>query len=196
MSDIGSQLSNLDCVELTRRWVDQFVIAENLCPFAAPALRDQPLRVVVNESSNVDTLAAAVLEEMDALQSAPEHELITSVLVMPNALADFEDYLDFAALADELLESSGLEGTLQIATFHPQYCFADVRPDDVSNYSNRSPFPMLHFLREAALTRALENYANPEAIPLRNIEHLRSLGLPRVQELLSKIHASLGNKNA
>lgn len=178
----------IDYVELTRRWVDRFVIAENLCPFAEPALRDQPLRVVVNTSSDVDQLAAAVLEEMDALQSAPEHELITSVLVMPNALADFEDYLDFAALADELLESSGLEGTLQIATFHPQYCFDGVRADDVSNYSNRSPFPMLHFLREAALERALEHYADPEAIPQRNIEHLRSLGLPRVQELLRTIH--------
>lgn len=189
-------MSKIDYVELTRRWVDRFVIAENLCPFAAPALRDQPLRVVVNESSDVDTLAAAVLEEMDALQSAPEHELVTSVLVMPNALADFEDYLDFAALADELLESSGLEGVLQIATFHPQYCFADVRANDVSNYSNRSPFPMLHFLREAALTRALENYPDPEAIPERNIEHLRSLGLPRVQELLRKIHENADDKNA
>lgn len=196
MSNLGSQVSNLNCVELTRRWVDRFVVAENLCPFAAPALREQPLRVVVNESSDVDTLAAAVLEEMDALQSAPEHELVTSVLVMPNALADFEDYLDFAALADELLESSGLEGVLQIATFHPQYCFADVGADDVSNYSNRSPFPMLHFLREAALTRALENYPDPEAIPQRNIEHLRSLGLPRVQELLRKIHENADDKNA
>jgi hypothetical protein len=173
---------------LTRRWVDQFVIGENLCPFAAPALRLQPLRIEVCVLDQEDALVAAVLRELDLLQSTPERELVTSVLVFPNALSDFESYLDFAALAEELLETAGLEGTLQIATFHPQYCFADAAPDDVSNYTNRSPYPMLHFLREDALTRALEHVPQPEAIPQRNIAHLRALGLARVQQMLRDIH--------
>lgn len=173
--------------ELTRRWVEQFVIAENLCPFAAPALRGQSLRIAVSEADDLDTLAASVLEELDLLQATPERELVTSVLVFSNALSDFDSYLDFAELAQELLETAGLEGTLQIATFHPQYCFAGAAVDDVSNYTNRSPFPMLHFLREDALTRVLDSYPDAEAIPQRNIEHLRALGLAHIQQLLKGI---------
>jgi len=175
----------MDAAALTRRWIEQFVVAENLCPFAERVIEDGQLRVAVCDASEEAKLALAVLDELELLQRTPEQELATSVLVFPHALADFEHYLDFAALAQELLEECDLEGVVQIATFHPDYCFAEVAPDDVSHYTNRAPFPMLHFLREAALTRALASFANPEAIPERNIAHLRALGLERVQQLLA-----------
>ena len=172
---------------LTQRWIEQFVIAENLCPFAAPVLQKRQLRIAVSAIADATKLAVVVLDELNLLQRAPESELATSVLVLPYALADFEDYLDFVALAQELLEACELDGIVQIATFHPQYCFADATSDDVANYTNRAPFPMLHFLRESVLTRALENYSQAESIPERNVEHLRALGLPRVQQLLKTI---------
>jgi len=176
-----------DVAALTQRWIEQFVIAENLCPFAAPVLQQQQLRIAVSDIADETKLAVAVLDELDLLQRTPESELATSVLVFPNSLADFEDYLDFVALAEELLEACELDGIVQIATFHPQYCFADAAPDDVANYTNRAPFPMLHFLRESVLTRALDSYPEAEAIPERNVEHLRALGLPRVQQLLKTL---------
>lgn len=172
---------------LTRRWIEQFVIGENLCPFAAPAVQQNQLRIAVCTGTADTELVMAVLDELDLLQRTPESELATSVLAFPNALENFERYLDFVALAEELLEECGLDGIVQIATFHPQYYFADSEPGDVANYTNRAPFPLLHFLRESVLTRALENYPEPEAIPERNIEHLRALGLQRVQQLLDSI---------
>ncbi|MDB6063765.1 MAG: hypothetical protein JWM78_3868 [Verrucomicrobiaceae bacterium] len=174
---------------LTRRWIEQFVIAENLCPFAAPVLRQNQLCIAVNEAHDDRELALSVLDELELMQRAPEAELATSVLVFPHTLQDFERYLDFVALAEELLEACELDGIVQIASFHPQYCFADAAVDDVSNFTNRAPFPMLHFLRESALTRVLDNYPEPEAIPQRNIDHLQALGLEQVKLRLAKIHA-------
>lgn len=177
----------MDCAALTRRWIERFVIAENLCPFAAQAL--ETLRVAVSEEADDARLAMAVLDELDLLQRTPEAEISTSVLVFPNALADFDRYLDFAALADELVEACGLAGIVQIATFHPQYRFDAAAADDVGNYTNRAPFPALHFLREAALSRALAGYPQPETIPQRNIDHLRALGLREVRQRLATIRA-------
>ncbi len=167
----------------TRRWIEQFVVGLALCPFAEPVLRANTLRIAVSDARTEADLAAATLTELDLLQSAPESELVTSVLVFSAALGDFDDYLDFLGLAEALLEEAGLEGVVQIASFHPNYCFAEVEPNDASHYSNRSPYPMLHFIREAALTRALENYPDPELIPERNIERLRKLGTPAALQL-------------
>lgn len=178
------------CAVHTRRWVERFVVGLNLCPFAAPLLRDGDrgrLRIAVCTATDIEQLATAVLDELELLRATPEAELTTSLLVFERALADFDDYLDFLALAEDLLHDSGLEGSLQIASFHPDYQFEGSPVHDVANFTNRAPYPMLHFLREDTVSRALERYADPEAIPLRNIERLRALGNDAVRELLAKI---------
>jgi uncharacterized protein len=171
----------------TRRWIEQFVVALNLCPFAAPVLRGTQLRVAVSDLVAVPELAMAVLDELDRLQRSAESELATSVLVFSRALADFDDYLDFVALAEELLQECGLDGVVQIASFHPHYQFQGASRDDVANFTNRSPYPMLHFIREAAVSRALQHYPDPEQIPQRNIARLQALGSAAVSVLLARI---------
>jgi hypothetical protein len=176
----------------TRRWIEQFVVGQNLCPFAAPALLDQQLRITVCDTTDEAQLARAVLLELDLIQSTPAAELLTSVLVFTQALGDFDDYLDFLGLAEDLLEEAGLEGMLQIASFHPDYVFDAVPADDASHYSNRSPWPMLHFLREDQIEYALDHYPDPEQIPARNIAHLRELGADAIQALLARIEQAGG----
>jgi hypothetical protein len=171
----------------TRRWIEQFVIGQNLCPFAAPALLGQQLRITVCASTDDVELPRAVLRELDLIQSTPVSELLTSVLVFTQALGNFDDYLDFLGLAEDLLEEAGLEGVLQIASFHPDYVFDGVAADDASHYSNRSPWPMLHFLREDQIEYALDHHPDPDQIPERNIAHLRELGTDTIQTLLARI---------
>jgi len=173
----------------TRRWIERFVVGLELCPFAAPTLSDNTLRIAVCDKTAEEELAKALLEELDLLQREPESEVSTSVLVFQKALADFDDYLDFLGLAEALLEECGLEGVVQIASFHPDYCFEGVPADDAANATNRSPYPMLHFIREAALTRALAHYPDPEDIPQRNIDRLRALGADAIAELRARIRA-------
>jgi hypothetical protein len=177
-------------VEHTRAWIEQFVVGLELCPFAAPVMQSDTLRMAVCSATDVEQLAAAMLDELDVLQRTPETELATSVLIFDRALTDFDDYLDFLALAETLLTESGLDGIVQIASFHPHYCFDGVAADDVSHYTNRSPYPMLHFLREATLTRALANYPDPEQIPQRNIDRLRALGRTAVEQRLERVAAT------
>ena len=111
----------------------------------------------------------------------------TSLLVYSQALTNFDDYLDVLDRVNDLIIEAGLEGIIQLASFHPDYCFEGVEQDDVSNYTNRSPYPMLHFIREQSLAAALENYPNPDKIPDNNIKRLKDLGDREVQRLLSSI---------
>lgn len=174
----------------TRRWVEAVVVELGLCPFAAPVLRGQQLRIEVCTADADTQLALAVLDELELLQRTPASELATTLLVFPAALADFEHYLDFVALAEELLAESDLEGVVQIASFHPLYQFDGAPADDPANYSNRSPYPMLHFLREEQLSHALDHYPDPEQIPQRNIERLRALGSAA---LIARLNATAGD---
>lgn len=171
----------------TRRWIEQFVVGLNLCPFAAPVLRGQQLRIALCSDGDAADLITAVHAELERLQNTPESELATSVLVFSRALADFNDYLDFLTLAEQLSWQMGLEGIVQIASFHPHYQFAGSAVDDVANFTNRSPYPMLHFIREQAVSRALDRYPSAEQIPQRNIEKLQTMGSAAVHELLESI---------
>ena len=192
----------------TRRWIERFVIGLNLCPFAAPLFRsegfssesagngdtrqgDGPLRVAVCSSTRPRELAAAAFAELELLRTSPADAPVTSLLVFSEALRDFDDYLDFLALAEELLFECGLEGIVQIASFHPQYQFDGAEFDDVANFTNRAPYPMLHFLREDAVLQAVERHPAPDQIPQRNIERLRDLGEDAVQTLLRDIEQGL-----
>lgn len=178
----------------TRRWIERFVVGLNLCPFAAPLIRgrhgdsgNEQLRIAICAQTRPRAMAEAVLAELELLRNTPPEELVTSVLVFSEALRDFDDYLDFLALAEELLYECGLEGSVQIASFHPDYQFDGAEPDDVTNFTNRAPYPMLHFLREDAVLAALQRYPAPEQIPLRNVDRLQGMGIDAVKALLQDI---------
>lgn len=201
MHEIGSGLEEDDAAVAvsrhTRRWIERFVIGLNLCPFAAPLFRErgvgrgdtggEPLRIAVCAQTRPRAMAEAVLAELELLRATSAQELVTSVLVFSQALRDFDDYLDFLALAEELLYECGLEGSVQIASFHPDYQFDGAQAQDVANFTNRAPYPMLHFLREEAVSLALERYPEPEQIPQRNIDRLQTMGIDAVQALLREI---------
>lgn len=171
-----------DCAERrVQDWLREFVVGLNLCPFARPLLGDPSLRIVVCEQSDEAPLRSAFLAELDLLQRSREQEIATTLLVFPSALGDFDDYLDFFASAQDLLAEAGLEGLVQIASFHPRYRFAGEAPDAASHYSNRSPYPIIHLLREEMVSRALQGFVNPERIPERNIEALNTLGVAELE---------------
>ncbi|MEN8177935.1 MAG: DUF1415 domain-containing protein [Pseudomonadota bacterium] len=170
--------------KITEQWVRTVVVELNLCPFAAEPLSQGRIRYVVCEESEPEAIYRALLLEMEGMLSLPEAEVETSLLVVPQGLASFESYLSLLYSAEEAVLEVGLEGILQLASFHPDYCFEGVAQNDPANYTNRSPFPMFHLIREASLERALSSYPNPELIPQRNIEKLRSLGLTEIQRRL------------
>lgn len=157
-------------------WLETFVVGLNLCPFARPLLGADNLRIAICEDADPEELQRAFLRELDLLQGSDEAEIATTLLAFPSALAEFEDYLDFLDQAQELLGAAGLEGVVQLASFHPQYQFAGEPEGAASHYSNRSPYPMIHLLREDMLSRVLAEDADPEAIPARNVATLEEIG--------------------
>jgi hypothetical protein len=159
-----------------RAWLQSFIVELNLCPFARPLIADPALRINICEANNVEQLHYAFLSELDLIQQSSEGEIATSLLVMPNTLYSFEDYLDFLGDAEAMLEELGLDSTIQLASFHPQYLFEGEDKNSASHFSNRSPYPLIHFLREDMVTAALENVDMPQQIPERNIALLESMG--------------------
>lgn len=168
----------------TRRWIERAVIGLNLCPFAKAVYVRQQVRIVASDASTSDALLEELGEELLHLRDTPAELIDTTLLVHPLVLQDFLDYNDFLDRADALVESLQLEGVLQVASFHPDYQFADSDPDDVENCTNRSPYPTLHLLREDSIDRAVAAYPDPDVIVERNIETLRGLGADGWRELL------------
>lgn len=161
----------------TRAWLERAVIGLNLCPFAkAPYVRGR-VHFVVCEASDAPALLARLVEELTLLAAADEGEIETTLLIHPQVLGDFAGYNDFLGSAESAVAALGLEGVVQVASFHPQYCFAGNRPGDIDNATNRSPYPMLHLLREAAVTRAVEAFADAATIFESNIATMRGLGV-------------------
>jgi hypothetical protein len=171
--------------EETRRWLEQVVVGLNLCPFAKRELSAQRVRIALHvesgEGDEFEERLQAVARELQILDN--DEDVGTSLLVFPDALRDFDSYLVFLEAAEEYLQVAGYEGTYQLASFHPDYRFAESDPGDPANYTNRSPYPTLHFLREEEMARALEGYPDPEAIPERNKEKCRELGIPALSAL-------------
>ena len=162
-------------------WLTSFVVGLNLCPFARPLLGTDGLRVAICDQTSPAELRKAFLRELDLLQCSSEAEIATTLLAFPAALEDFEDYLDFLDEAQTLLTEVGLEGVVQLASFHPQYQFAGEALAAPGNYSNRSPYPIFHLLREDMLTRVLADGANPDEVPLRNIATLDAIGVAELE---------------
>ena len=173
----------------TLGWVKDFVVGLNLCPFARPLLAFDALRVTVCEATEDERVAGSLLDEVELIQKASESEVATILVVFPNALRRFNDYLVFLEGAQQLIEEMDLLGVLQLASFHPDYQFAGEPIEAASHFTNRAPFPMIHLLREEMVTRALETYPNPEQIPERNIQKLEDLGRERLQQMLTALDA-------
>ena len=169
----------------TRAWVEGFVVAHNVCPFARREFVSDSIRFVEVAANEWEPALEAMIEECRRLDLTPEIE--TTLIVLRPGLEDFDDYLDFLAVAEALLVEQGYEGTYQLASFHPDYCFEGAAEDDPGNFTNRSPWPMLHLLREAGLERALAHYPDPEAIPERNIETMHRLGGERLDAELAAL---------
>ena len=163
----------------TRAWVDRAVIGLNLCPFARAVQVKNQIRYVVTDAADTDALLEALREELRRLAVADPAQVETTLLIHPGVLADFLDFNDFLEVADAALEALGYAGVLQVASFHPQYQFAGTTADDVTNATNRSPYPTLHLLREESIDRAVAAFPETEAIYERNIVALRALGAER-----------------
>lgn len=167
----------------TCAWLDRAVIGLDLCPFAKSARARGRTRIVVSPARDVETLLEEFAAEVQRLLGTSPRDLETTLLVHPSVLADFADYNDFLDLADAALEALGATGVLQVASFHPGYQFAGTAADDITNATNRSPYPLLQLLREDSVAAALDSLADPDAIYEANIARLRSLGAAGWQEL-------------
>lgn len=164
-------------IALTQAWLEKAVIGLNLCPFAKAVYVKQQIRYVVSQATDTDALLTELKTELQFLQDSDPAEVDTTLLILPEVLGDFLDYNDFLDTADEAIEDLELDGEIQIASFHPDYQFAGTNADDIENYTNRSPYPILHLLREASIERAVEAFPEAEEIYEKNMETLRKLGL-------------------
>jgi uncharacterized protein len=175
-----------DVIAETRTWLEQIVIGLNLCPFAKAVYVKNQVRFVLSDATTPEALVEELAEELVLLRDTPAEEIDTTLIVHPEVLTDFLDYNDFLDNADAAIEALDLQGILQVASFHPQYQFAGVAPDDVSNYTNRSPYPTLHLLREDSVERAVAAFPDPDVIVERNIETLDKLGVEGWTRLLGR----------
>ena len=168
---------------VTKTWVETAVIGLNLCPFAKAVYRKKQIRYVVSDATNQETLELALENELTFLKTADPEDIDTTLLIHPYVLQDFVDYNNFLKTAQRILKQQGLRGQIQIASFHPQYEFAHCAGDAPENYTNRSPFPMLHLLREKSIETALNAAGDADDIYLRNIDTLQTLGVAGWNEL-------------
>jgi len=175
-------------INQTRTWLASFIINYNICPFAKREYDKESIRYAVIESADIEQCLESVIKECLQLDSGTEIE--TTLIIFPNNFNHFDDYLDFLNIAETLLIDQGFEGTYQLASFHPDYCFEGEKQDDPANYTNRSPYPMLHLIREKSLENALSSYPHPEKIPERNISLTRQLGREKLQAILQECYNS------
>lgn len=174
-------------LEITRRWVKEVVIGLNLCPFARTPFEAGRIRYTLGEAGSMDDAYAALIREIADFARLPAEVAETGLFIVPRGLEDFSDYLLVLEDAQAALAESGLGEMLQLASFHPDYCFDGLDEDDPANYTNRSPLPMFHLIRQDGLAAALESWPDPASIPRRNIALLREMGLDAIHKLLDRI---------
>jgi len=166
-----------DPVAATRLWLERIVIGLNLCPFAKAVYVKEQVRYVLSDATTPEALVEQLAEELVLLRDASPEQIDTTLIIHPDVLTDFLDYNDFLDNADAAIEALDLQGILQVASFHPQYQFEGVAPDDASNYTNRAPYPILHLLREDSVARAVDAFPDPDVIVERNIQTLDRIGV-------------------
>ena len=169
-------MTNEAVLAATRHWLEKAVIGLNLCPFAKAVYVKNQVRLVVSQARHADDLLEELDRELDLLVATPAEQIDTTLLIHPTLFDDFLDFNDFLEVAEGVLDEHGLEGVIQLASFHPQFQFDGSEPDDIGNYSNRAPFAMLHLLREESVERAVAAYPEADTIFEKNVETLERLG--------------------
>jgi hypothetical protein len=177
----GDLVHDEKTIQPVRQWVETLVVGMNLCPFAKREMVKNRVRFATTTSTTEEQLLLALQAELELLDTDPSVE--TTLLIHSGVLQDFHDYNQFLGYADSLLVEMGMEGIYQIASFHPDYQFDGTKPDDAENYTNRSPYPMLHLIREASLERVIAEY-QVDQIPALNIALMNELGQDKLQALL------------
>ena len=170
-------MNHEEVIAATREWIEKAVIGLNLCPFAKSVYVKNQVRIVVSDARHIDGFLEDLDRELDHLAEVDPEVTDTTLLIHPTLFPDFLDFNDVHQIADEAVAEHDLEGVIQIASFHPDYQFEGTEPDDITNYTNRAPFPTLHLIREESLDRAVEAFPDAEMIYERNMETLRKLGL-------------------
>jgi len=170
-------------IRATQAWLTSIIIAHNICPFAKREQERGSIRFSVEQQTDIEACLMTLMQECQRLDNDTDIE--TTLLIYAHAFKSFDDYLDFLAIAEDLLIDQGYEGIYQLASFHPDYYFEGARLDDPENYTNRSPYPMIHLLRETSIDRAVSSYPDVENIPQRNIDLTRTLGLTKLRDLLA-----------
>jgi uncharacterized protein len=172
-------------IQTTKNWLEKVVIGLNLCPFAKHPFKSDVIRYAVYDGDDLRKLTEMVANELLFLAENPATEVETTLCIVPNMLQDFEEYLDFLDFTHIMLDELKLEGVIQVASFHPNYQFDGTAKDAPENYTNRSPYPIFHLLREASVTRASDTYPHVEDIPKRNIELMRKLGVEGYEKIVN-----------
>jgi len=169
--------------ERTRNWVTRVVVGLNLCPFANAVIKSEHLAIVVEASTSLETVLGSLVAQCENVLQASEQD--TVLMVLPHGFDQFDDYLDLLALAQSLLSELELDEHLQLASFHPHYQFDGTNYDDVENFTNRSPYPMLHLLQETAVEKAVAAHPDTQAIPQRNINLLQNMDPDQLKKLVT-----------
>lgn len=168
----------------TKYWVQHVVIGLNFCPFARAVFEQAKIHYQVSDAQSLECCLEDLIAEAERLDRHTEIE--TTLLIYEHSAQDFDDFLDIVEIANELMDEQGYSGVYQLASFHPEYHFADSDENDPANYTNRSPYPMLHLIRENRMEQALANYEKPENIPAANVKLAREMGLEKMQSLLEE----------
>jgi hypothetical protein len=176
MSNPNPHVDDDAVIAATRRWLEKAVIGLNLCPFAKAVYVKEQVRYVVSNATTPEALLETLMDELQTLSDTDAEKIDTTLLIHPFVLGDFQDYNEFLDVADAAVEDMHLDGELQVASFHPDYQFADTDPNDISNYTNRAPYPILHLLREDSIARAVEAFPDAADIFERNIDTMEQLG--------------------
>jgi len=175
--------SDEQMLSLTVRWLERAVIGLNLCPFAKSVHVKGQIHYRLSHATQKQELLQVLQEELQALQATDPAVRDTTLLILADCFPDFLDFNDFLQDADDVLYTLGLDGTLQIASFHPRFQFAGTTEDDITNFTNRAPFPVLHLIREASIARAVEAFPDAEMIYEKNMRTLEDLGRAGWKEL-------------
>lgn len=192
---MNTTVSNEEAIAATKLWLERAVIGLNLCPFAKGVHVKNQVRYVVSAAQTPEELLHDFMSELEVLAEASREKIDTILLIHPHVLTDFLDYNDFLEVIDAALEEVDLDGELQVASMHPQYQFADTEPDDITNYTNRSPYPTLHLLREVSIDEAVAAFPEADQIFDKNIETMRRIGHEGWNALgLAEIQKSNSNK--
>lgn len=165
----------MEIKQQVEHWLDNIVIGLGFCPFASHSREQNLIDIVIDTSNSLEGLMSSLVDQCIRLNQTPRKELETLLLVIPELLGNFDDYLDCLELANQLITEQGFDGHLQIASFHPDYQFEGTEPEDSENLTNRSPYPIFHLLRQASVTDAIAAYGDTAEIPNKNKETISAL---------------------